>query len=200
MKALVLPVGPPGCGKSFLLERLFPKEAILRLDDYRLVITGDESDMSCDRTAVAVRTLLAEGRLGNGLPTVIDATNALAQYRHPLIEMAAGHAVPVIAIWWRISVNECMRHQSSRQRQVPRERVEHFHTQITEGAADLRATTHLRIEIDETGHAVVRVGVLGNTMNHLVGYINYACDLVDRSMLYRLAPTPVVFDSTNPPT
>ena len=86
--SLMLLVGAAGSGKSTLAARLFAPDEIVSSDALRAVVSGDEADQRA--TAVAFRILhrtLAR-RLPTGLLTVVDATNALAAHRRPLIRLA----------------------------------------------------------------------------------------------------------------
>jgi protein phosphatase len=96
--SLVLLVGAAGSGKSTLAARLFAPDEIVSSDALRAVVSGDEADQRA--TAVAFRILhrtLAR-RLPTGLLTVVDATNALAAHRRPLIRRAQALGMPIVAI------------------------------------------------------------------------------------------------------
>lgn len=191
---LVLPVGPPGCGKSHFGDLMFYRDAVLRLDDYRRIMCGDEDDQSANQSAAAVRALFAWERLRHGLTVFADATNARAEYRHQLMLAAREFSAPVIAVWWRLSVDECMHRQCTRQRRVPPEDVARIHGQIEAEADDLRATTHLRIEFDEADNAVIYVSPLGRTLPDLDRWIEYAQLLLDRYQRFTVEPVKVVHE------
>ena len=96
--SLVLLVGAAGSGKSTLAARLVAPQEIVSSDALRAVVSGDEADQRA--TAVAFRILhrTVARRLPTGLLTVVDATNALATHRRPLIRRAQNLGVPVVAI------------------------------------------------------------------------------------------------------
>ena len=96
--SLVLLVGAAGSGKSTLAARLFAPDEIVSSDALRAVVSGDEADQRA--TSIAFRILhrtLAQ-RLPEGRLTVVDATNALAVHRRPLIRRAQALGLPIVAI------------------------------------------------------------------------------------------------------
>jgi predicted kinase len=95
--ALVVLIGVAGAGKSSLAAQWRPSQ-VLSLDAYRELVSDDETDQ--DATADAVRLLHAvlDARLGRGLTTVVDATNVEAAARRPLLDLAAAHGMPAVAV------------------------------------------------------------------------------------------------------
>lgn len=177
---LILTVGAPGCGKTTWLESVLPKEAILRLDDYRVVMTGDESDQSVNPTAVTVRNLLLWERMRHRLTTAVDATNAKALYRHDLMLTAQQLGAPVIVVWWRVGLDECLRRQENRPRQVDPPVVARILDEIEQDANDLRVTAHVIVEIDAADRATVHVGSSGLELgSQLPAVVAYARDLAE---------------------
>lgn len=77
---LILPVGPPGSGKTQLANRLLEMgvldmDAIVSPDVMRRIITGKRESQHDNATVFAVCDEIARGRLRNGLSVYYDATN-----------------------------------------------------------------------------------------------------------------------------
>jgi predicted kinase len=95
---LIVLIGAAGAGKSTLAARLFPLDAVLSSDAYRAIVSGDEADQRATRAAFAILHRELERRLAAGRTTVVDATNVTRFARRGLIERAASHAIPAVAI------------------------------------------------------------------------------------------------------
>ncbi|MGH2463420.1 MAG: AAA family ATPase [Candidatus Limnocylindria bacterium] len=96
--ALVLMIGPAGSGKSTLAARHFSSAEILASDDYRAAVSGDATDQSATREAFRGLHADLERRLAGGELTVVDATNVQGWARRRLLEAAARHARPTVAL------------------------------------------------------------------------------------------------------
>jgi len=96
--SLVLLVGAAGSGKSTLAARLFAADEILSSDALRAVVAGDEADQTATRVAFGILHRTLDRRLRERRLTVIDATNALAAHRGPLLRRARAVGLPVIAL------------------------------------------------------------------------------------------------------
>lgn len=96
--SLVLLVGAAGAGKSTLAARLFAPDEIVSSDALRAVVSGDEADQSVSGVAFKILHRTVDRRLAAGRLTVVDATNAAATVRRPLLQRARLHGVPTVAI------------------------------------------------------------------------------------------------------
>jgi protein phosphatase len=96
--SLVLLVGAAGSGKSTLAARLFAADEIVSSDALRAAVTGDEADQRASAVAFRILHRTVDRRLADGLLTVVDATNALAAHRRPLIGRARLAGLPLVAI------------------------------------------------------------------------------------------------------
>lgn len=96
--SLVLLVGAAGSGKSTLAARLFAPDEIVSSDALRAVVSGNEADQSVSGVAFKILHRTVERRLAEGRLTVVDATNAAATLRRPLLQRARLHGVPTVAI------------------------------------------------------------------------------------------------------
>ena len=96
--SLVLLVGAAGSGKSSLAARLFAVDEIVSSDTLRGVVGGDEADQAVSRLAFRILHRTVDRRLHNGQLTVVDATNAVAAHRSPLVRRAIAAGIPLVAI------------------------------------------------------------------------------------------------------
>jgi protein phosphatase len=96
--SLVLIVGAAGSGKSTLAARLFAPDEIVSSDALRAVVSGDEADQRVSGVAFRILHRTVDRRLAEGRLTLVDATNAAASLRRPLLQRARRHGVPSVAI------------------------------------------------------------------------------------------------------
>lgn len=96
--SLVVLVGAAGSGKSTLAARLFPADEILSSDALRAAVSGNEADQRASAAAFRILHKTLERRLARGEMTVVDATNAKAEHRRPLLQRARVAGVPAVAL------------------------------------------------------------------------------------------------------
>lgn len=76
---LIVPLGPPGCGKSTLATDLvscgMSEDAIIEPDRFRTLMTGDRAEQSANGRVFTVCDTIADTRLQYGLDVYYDATN-----------------------------------------------------------------------------------------------------------------------------
>jgi predicted kinase len=96
--SLVLLVGAAGSGKTTLAARVFAADEVVSSDALRAAVAGDEADQAASRLAFRILHRTLDRRLARGQLTVIDATNAFAAHRWPLIRRASAASLPTVAI------------------------------------------------------------------------------------------------------
>ena len=96
--SLVLLIGAAGSGKTTLAARLFAPDEVVSSDALRAAVAGDEADQAASRVAFQILNRTLDRRSARGQLTVIDATNAFAAHRWPLIRRATAAALPTVAI------------------------------------------------------------------------------------------------------
>jgi len=122
--ALVLPVGPPGSGKStfaaaLVLAGVVDARDVLTADRYRAHLTGDPGDRSADRRVWPLLRLHLRERLALGHTTVVDATNVHAPKRDRHVRVARELGRPVVAVRFDVAFDELLARNAGRTRQVP---------------------------------------------------------------------------------
>ena len=95
---LVVLVGAAGAGKSTFAARHFAPAEVLSSDAYRGYVGGDPEDQRATRSAFAALHKALRSRLARGQLSVVDATSVRPAARSALLRVAAGAAVPAIAI------------------------------------------------------------------------------------------------------
>jgi protein phosphatase len=112
--ALVILVGAAGSGKTTLAAAHFKPTQVVSSDFLRGLVADDEGDQSATAAAFDVLRLVVEHRLRRGRLTVVDAVNAQAAHRRPLLELATAHDVAAVAIVLDVAEAECVARDASR--------------------------------------------------------------------------------------
>ena len=122
--SLVVLLGAAGSGKSTLAARLFAAEEVVSSDALRARISGDEADQRVSGVAFRILHRMVGERLTRGQLTVVDATNAEAAVRRPLVARARAAGIPVTAIVLDIEPATVARQNAERARVVDDEVIE----------------------------------------------------------------------------
>lgn len=121
---LIVPIGPPGCGKSTLVERLIgtgwlDADAVVSPDAYRRILTGDKSNQDLNGTVFGICADITKNRLQRGLDVFYDATNLLAAWRADILNYARLHNQPVMFILFTANNETCRQRNELREVPVP---------------------------------------------------------------------------------
>ncbi|HEX6370023.1 MAG TPA: AAA family ATPase [Longimicrobium sp.] len=135
--ALVVLVGPQGCGKSTFARRWFGETQIVSSDECRRLVSDDASNQAVSRDAFVVFYTLLRARLSHGRTTVADATSLTPWTRNKLRQIAVARGRPVVAIAFDVPLETCLARQSRRERQVPPDVVQRSHEAFRLAMADL---------------------------------------------------------------
>lgn len=115
---LCLTVGLPASGKSTWLRA--QGISALSSDSLRALLTGDETNQSINRLVFRTLRHLCAARLHAGAPeTWIDSTALSRWERRCWLRWAELHDCPVHCVYFAIPLNECLRRNAARPRQVP---------------------------------------------------------------------------------
>lgn len=113
-RSLVVLVGAAGAGKSTFARRHFRPDEVVSSDECRVRVSGDTYDPSATSDVFELlRSLVAE-RLAAGKLTVVDATNAAAEHRAPLLRLAALHGFAAVAVVLALPEHVCQERSADR--------------------------------------------------------------------------------------
>ena len=133
--SLVVLLGAAGSGKSTLAARLFAAEEVVSSDALRARISGDEADQRVSGVAFRILHRMVGERLARAQLTVVDATNAEAAVRRPLVARARAAGIPVTAIVLDIERSTVARQNAGRSRVVDDEVIDR-HLAAVRGTVD----------------------------------------------------------------
>lgn len=122
--ALILLVGPSGSGKSTVAGRYFKPTEVLSSDRCRAMVSDDETRQDINEDAFGLLHFWLNLRLKNRRFTVVDSTALKSASRDRLLAIAAQHRVPVYALALDVPLEECVRRDNERERQVGRKVIE----------------------------------------------------------------------------
>ena len=122
--SLVVLIGAAGSGKSTLAARLFATEEVVSSDALRARISGDEANQRVSGVAFRILHRMVGERLARGQLTVVDATNAEAAVRRPLVARARAAGIPITAIVLDVEPATVARQNAERVRVVDGEVIE----------------------------------------------------------------------------
>lgn len=145
--ALVVLVGPQGCGKSTFARRWFRETEIVSSDECRRLVADDASDQAVSREAFTVFYTLLRARLTHGRTTVADATSLTPWSRRKLLQIAVARGRPVVAVAFDVPLETCLARQGGRERQVPPDVVQRSHDAFRQALADLPHEGYDRIYV-----------------------------------------------------
>lgn len=88
---LILPVAPPGAGKSYTACKLcqvglLQPEDVVEPDYYRWLLTGDRANQESNKTVFDIVNAIVLSRLNYGMNVYLDATNINSSHRIALLD------------------------------------------------------------------------------------------------------------------
>jgi protein phosphatase len=147
--ALVILLGPPGCGKSTFARCHFRETEVVSSDACRRLVSDDEANQAATPQAFAVFHSIIRGRLSLGRLTVADATNVSPGARASLRAHAARFGVPAVVLALEVPLELCLAQARGRARQVRPEVIAQHYELFLEAK---------RLLPEEGYHAIHRVG------------------------------------------
>jgi protein phosphatase len=111
--------------------------------------------MTVTRDAFDLLHLIANRRLARGRLTVVDATNVQVRARRPLLEVAAEHRRPTVAIIFDLPLEVCLeRNRLKTGRRIPPGAIQRQQEQLHESLPGLRREGLCHIHILRTSEEV----------------------------------------------
>jgi protein phosphatase len=160
--ALVVLVGAAGSGKSTFARARFKPTQVISSDFCRGLVADDEGDMSATAAAFEVLHLVVSLRLRRGRLTVVDAVNGRAADRRPLLDLAAAHDCPAVALVLDVEADLCVQRDREREgRAVGEAKVRAQCEAVRRSLPDLRDegfdAVHVLPSVEAAQAAVVRL-------------------------------------------
>jgi protein phosphatase len=122
--AVVVLIGISGSGKSTFAARHFAAGAVLASDAFRALVADDAGDQSATDDAFTLLHAALGMRLRRGRLTVVDATNVQGWARRPILDLAARHHRPAVAIVLDLPLATCLARNAARtDRRLPADAV-----------------------------------------------------------------------------
>src|SRR5438094_6464887 len=150
---MVVLVGIAGSGKSTFAQANFAPTEILSSDAFRGIVADDEADPFATEDAFRLLHATLDARLRRGRLTVIDATNVEEWARRGLLDIAARHRRPAVAIVFDTPVAVCLERLARRGlRAVPPRAVRRQDRELRRWVGNLEAEGFSAVyRVDETG-------------------------------------------------
>jgi predicted kinase len=121
--ALVVLVGPAGCGKSTFAARHFSPAEVLASDAFRELVSGDPADQGATSAAFSLLRHALGERARRRRSTVVDATNLTRRERRRYVDVARRHQLPCVAVVLDLPLEMCRERSAARMDRVVTEDV-----------------------------------------------------------------------------
>jgi F420-dependent oxidoreductase-like protein len=118
--SLVVLVGPSGSGKTTWAHEHFRSEDIVSSDRLRALVGTGEDDQRAGSAAFEILERVVAERIGRRLTTVIDTLGFDSQRRGGWVRVAHDAGVPVHAIVFETTAEECEQRNGRRAKPIPK--------------------------------------------------------------------------------
>lgn len=134
-KHAVITVGIPGSGKTTWAEQQYDY-VNLNLDDFREKVSGNAADQTVNKLAIDMRDAFLKRAINKQQNIILSDTNINPFFRNKLVEQlkTAGYSVELKV--FSISLEEALKRNSSRSRNVPEEVIARMYNQLKEQNLD----------------------------------------------------------------
>ena len=137
-------MGLPGSGKSTWVAN--QGGVAISSDELRLWLRDDPADQSIHALVFRLMRDFVRHRIALGAPvTYVDATNLTAKHRRPFIKIAEHSGCQCEAVFFDVSIDECLRRNATRARQVPEDAIRAMASRLQPPAATEGFAAILRI-------------------------------------------------------
>ena len=122
--ALILLIGPAGCGKTTFAHSHFSSSQVVSSAQCRELVSDDRYSRECEGQANSLLRRIIAARLNSKRLTVADATNIRPIPRQKLLRLARSYGVPAIGIVFAASLSTCLERNAQREHHEPEETIE----------------------------------------------------------------------------
>lgn len=139
MARLILLIGLPGSGKSYLAQKLLePQRQLVSTDAIRYQLFGNEA-IQGPWLLIWQEVQRQFQQAASAGEAIYDATNAVRRHRREVIALArATGFTQIIGLWVDTPVWLCLARNRRRQRQVPEDVIFRMHRQLKDAPPSLQ--------------------------------------------------------------
>ena len=130
---LMMLIGAPGSGKTYIREKLiaqYPDLKIISMDDKRRELTGNINDQSKNNEVFGWQSKELNKAMEARQNTLIDATNPSFKVRKILWKMAREHGALCSAIYFDLPLKTLLERNAQREKRVPDDVVKKFYKSL----------------------------------------------------------------------
>jgi predicted kinase len=159
--AIVVLVGPAGCGKSTFAAAHFSPAEVLSSDAFRELVAGDAADQGATAAAFSLLRHALDERAKRRRSTVVDATNLTRRERRRFVGVARKHQLPCVAVVLDLPLEVCRQRAGIRtDRVVPEDVVARQHETLRRQLGGLEGEGFHDVYVLTTPEAVEQAEVV----------------------------------------
>ncbi|HEY9811109.1 MAG TPA: AAA family ATPase [Halomicronema sp.] len=136
MSKLILLIGIPGSGKSYLVQQIlseFPEFYLISTDHIRAKLFGKEEIQGPWLKIWAEIQNQLQQAISEQKTILYDATNASRKQRREIIELAKNTGIThITGLWLDTPLSLCLERNQQRQRQVPQEIIQQMAVRLND--------------------------------------------------------------------
>lgn len=130
---IYMTIGLQASGKTTYIEKHAPKDAvIISPDKIRREMFHVNYDPAVEEAVWNIFFHQLESALREKKTVIIDNTNVTRAGRALILSIARRYNVPVVAYWFNVPLEECLKRNQERERKVPEEMIHTLHRMYDE--------------------------------------------------------------------
>ncbi len=131
MAKIIVLCGLPGSGKSHYAHTQVSGNTIhLSSDEIRERIFGNVASQRYNGFVFSIMRLMVEKAIQSNCDVLVDSTNIQAKHRKPWIDIAVRMGAQVVCVFVNPTLEECIKRNELRDRNVPRDVIEKMHDKL----------------------------------------------------------------------
>lgn len=122
--ALVILIGPAGCGKTTFALTHFLTSQVVSSAQCRELVSDERYSRDCEGPANSLLRRIVAARLSLKRLTVADATNIRPIPRQKLLRLARSYRAPALGVIFEASLPTCLQRNAQREHHEPEATIE----------------------------------------------------------------------------